>query len=138
MFDVSPFGLYRSLQIQAVRPRWHREPMRGLPPRFFCGRLTICGPGIPTSINVSVYDPGSLAPGRWAISPLRLLTVARRQTEHTYTSSPSGRSLLFLLFCFSNLVQFVVFTPTTFIHLRVCLGLPFISTLAVNHCQSFN
>ena len=138
MFDVSPFGLYRSLQIQAVRPRWHREPMRGFPPRFFCGRLTICGPGIPTSINMSVCDPGSLAPRRWAISPLRLLTVARRQTEQTYLYQLAERSIsLFLLFCFSNLVQFVVFTPTTFIHLRVCLGLPFISTLAVNHCQSF-
>lgn len=69
MFDVSPFRLDRSLQIQATGPRRHREPMRSVPPSFFCRRLTMCSPGIPTSINMSVYDPGSLAPGHWAISP---------------------------------------------------------------------
>lgn len=92
MFDVSPFGLDRSLQIQAIGPRRHREPMRGLPPRFFCGRLAMCGPGIPTSINMSVYDPGSLAPGRWAISPL-CASSSRRRPGHTYSNSPSRRSL---------------------------------------------
>lgn len=69
--------------------------------------------------------------------PLRLLTVARGCREHTYTRLAERSISLFWCCCFSNLVQFVVFTPTIFIHLQVCLGLPFISTQAVNHCQSF-
>lgn len=69
--------------------------------------------------------------------PLRLLTVARGCREHTYTRLAEWSISLFWCCCFSNLVQFVVFTPTIFIHLQVCLGLPFISTQAVNHCQSF-
>ncbi|KAG8165786.1 hypothetical protein KVR01_004338 [Diaporthe batatas] len=106
MFDVSPFGLDRSLQIQAAGPRRHRGPMRGLPPRFFCGRLAICGPGIPTSINSSVYDPGSLAPGRWAISPLPLVSVSWRRHKHgqdvLIPGSPSRRSFGFSCFCSST------------------------------------